>query len=152
MPSSLPPPSSAPCGWPRLLEEEVACLMEVRDLGLKHVKLFALRPLGSFGVFEDRALLGFLALLRDNELGIVGALRGSIIHLLLVILLGLLLVALRLGKILLHVADHVVDHCDDAGTGLALLVFPERLGRRSRLTSGNLSEEVILLLLRRLFI
>merc|ERR1719449_104198 len=85
--------------------------------------------LASFVSSRSLGLLGLLALLRDDELRVVGALRGSVIHLLFVILLGLLLVTLRFGNVLLHVADHVVDHGDDARAGLALLVLAKRLGR-----------------------
>merc|ERR1719335_1815906 len=93
-------------------------------------------------VSELRGLLRLLALLRDEELGVVRTLRRRVVHLLLVVLLGLLLVALRLGQVLLDVADHVVHHPDDAGARLALLVLTKGLWRRPWLrgAEGDLGE------------
>merc|ERR1719263_2265728 len=133
-----------------LLDEEVARLVQVRDLRLHDVQLVTLRPLGLLGVLKGRGLLGLLSLLRDDELGVVGALRGGVSHLLLVVLLGLLLVTLHLRNVILHVADHVIDHGEDAGAGLALLVLATRhLGRRPWLsgTGCDLRKEVVVLLL-----
>merc|ERR1719345_725690 len=112
-----------------LRNEEVAGLVEVVDLVLQDLQLALLRALRLLELLELRGLLRLLALLRDHELRVVRALRGRVVHGLLVVLLGLLLVTLRIGHIVLHFLDHLVNHVDDARTLLALLVLAA--GRRT---------------------